>query len=49
MCRTSGVMCPVAAQCLALGLALEAPGGVWGGRVFVDGEDYYQHNEKENQ
>lgn len=48
MCRTSGEMCPVARECLALGLALGAPGGVWGGRVLVDGEDYYQHNNKED-
>lgn len=41
MCQTKGVRCPVAAQCLAAGLAIKAPGGVWGGRVLVDGQDYY--------
>ncbi len=40
MCRTAGVMCPLAEQCLKLGLALEAKTGVWGGRVLVDGETY---------
>lgn len=47
MCRTSGRKCPVAAQCLALGLAIAAPQGVWGGRVLVDGKDYYKHNKEE--
>ena len=45
MCKTSGRMCPVAAQCLKLGLAIEASQGVWGGRVLVDGEDYYNKEE----
>ena len=40
MCKTSGVMCPLAAQCLRLGLALQADHGVWGGRTLVDGKDY---------
>lgn len=48
MCKTSGRMCPVAATCLKLGLAIEADHGVWGGRVLVDGEDYYQHKEETN-
>lgn len=41
MCRTTGVMCPVAATCLKLGKALSADHGVWGGRVFVDGEELH--------
>lgn len=48
MCRTSGVMCPLAAHCLALGLSLNAPTGVWGGRVLVDGEEYNTHKEETN-
>lgn len=48
MCKTSGRMCPLAAQCLKLGLALEADLGVWGGRTLVDGEDYYQIKEETN-
>jgi len=48
MCRTSGQMCPIAAQCLKLGLAIEAPQGVWGGRVLVDGKDYYKNKEETN-
>lgn len=40
MCKTAGKMCPLAAQCLALGLALEADGGVWGGNTLVDGKIY---------
>lgn len=48
MCRTKGVMCPVAKYCNALGLALAAPTGVWGGRVLVDGQDYYERNEDTN-
>lgn len=47
MCRTAGVMCPIAQQCLALGLALRAPSGVWGGRVLVDGE-IYRTNKKDD-
>jgi hypothetical protein len=30
--------CPFIQECLALGLALKAPTGVWGGTVFVDGK-----------
>lgn len=45
MCKTSGRPCPVAKECLQLGLALEAVSGVWGGRVLVDGKDYYQHEQ----
>lgn len=45
MCKTTGRMCPVAAQCLKLGQAIEADLGVWGGHVFVDGEDYYNKEE----
>jgi len=41
MCRTNGIMCPVAAQCFASGLVQDAD-GVWGGRVLVDGKDYYK-------
>lgn len=41
MCRTSGQMCPLAEMCLRLGLELEAPVGVWGGKTLVDGVDYY--------
>ena len=40
MCKTAGRMCPIAATCLKLGLELEAPVGVWGGRTIVDGTDY---------
>ncbi len=40
MCRTGGMKCPIAEQCLALGLALKAESGVWGGKVLVDGEIY---------
>lgn len=47
MCKTSGRMCPLAAQCLRLGLALEADHGVWGGRTLVDGRDYYKQNKEE--
>lgn len=47
MCRTAGVMCPLAAYCLKLGLALEADQGVWGGRVLVDGKDYYARQTEE--
>lgn len=46
MCRTSGVMCPLAAECLRLGKALDAPAGVWGGRVLVDGKE--QQDKKGN-
>lgn len=45
MCRSSGKMCPLAEQCLKLGLSLEASGGVWGGRTLVDGKDYYNKEE----
>jgi hypothetical protein len=45
MCRTKGVMCPLAEQCLKLGLTLDAQTGVWGGRVLVDGKDYYKKEE----
>jgi hypothetical protein len=48
MCRTKGVMCPLAKECLALGLAIEAPNGVWGGRTLVDGKDYYKHEEEDD-
>ena len=48
MCRTAGVMCPLAKYCLKLGLALEADQGVWGGRVLVDGKDYYARQMEEN-
>jgi hypothetical protein len=41
LCRTEGIMCPLAAYCNRAGMALEAPVGVWGGRVLVDGKDYY--------
>lgn len=41
MCKTTGRSCPLLEQCLKLGLALEADQGVWGGRVLVDGRDYY--------
>lgn len=41
MCTTSGKMCPIAEQCLALGLAQEAT-GVWGGKVLVEGEELYK-------
>lgn len=47
MCRTSGRKCPVAEQCLNMALALEADHGVWGGRVLVDGEDYYKPTKEE--
>lgn len=39
MCRTSGEMCPLAKHCLTLGKTLQAPVGVWGGRVLVDGNE----------
>lgn len=42
MCKTNGIVCPVAELCNALGNAIEAPVGIWGGRVLVDGEDYYE-------
>lgn len=45
MCKTRGVMCPVAAQCKRLGQAV-GDHGVWGGRVFVDGKDYYKKEEE---
>jgi Transcription factor WhiB. len=48
MCSTAGVMCPLAKYCLKLGLALEADQGVWGGRVLVDGKDYYARQMEEN-
>jgi hypothetical protein len=48
MCRTTGQMCPLVAECLKLGLALQADQGVWGSRVLVDGRDYYEHKEKIN-
>lgn len=48
LCRTRGVMCPLAEQCNALGRALNAPVGVWGGRVLIDGEDYYEKKEVTN-
>lgn len=41
MCRTTGQMCPLAAECLRLGKDLEAPVGVWGGRVLVDGKEQH--------
>ena len=44
MCTTSGVICPVAEQCLALGLAQAAPVGVWGGHVLVDGQLQYKED-----
>ena len=47
MCRTAGVMCPLAEYCLNLGLALGASQGVFGGRVLVDGKDYYARNKEE--
>ena len=47
MCRTAGVMCPLAEHCLKLGLALGAEQGVWGGRVLVDGKDYHVRNKEE--
>jgi len=46
MCRTTGRMCPVAEQCLKLGLSIEADHGVWGGKVLVDGKQYYEHEEE---
>lgn len=46
MCRSSGVMCPLAEMCLSLGLELEAPVGVWGGRVLVDGKEYHKKENK---
>ncbi len=48
MCKTAGRMCPVAAQCLKAGLATEAGLGVWGGRVLIDGKDYYNTEEETN-
>lgn len=47
MCRTAGIMCPLAEQCLKLGLGIKADHGVWGGRTLVDGKDYYMHNKEE--
>lgn len=47
MCKTSGRMCPLAEQCLKLGKVLEAPVGVWGGRVLVDGKEV--HNKGGNE
>lgn len=47
MCRTAGRKCPLVEQCLKLGLALEADQGVWGGRVLVDGKDYYLPTKEE--
>lgn len=47
LCKTNGVMCPVAQYCNALGVALNAPTGVWGGRVLSDGEELYQHRNEE--
>ena len=44
MCKTRGVKCPLAAQCLRLGQAV-GDHGVWGGRVLVDGTDYYKKEE----
>lgn len=46
MCRTSGRKCPLAAQCLKLGLALEADHGVWGGKTLVDGKVYNTKTEE---
>jgi len=40
MCKTAGKMCPLVRECLALGLALEADLGVWGGKTLVDGKIY---------
>ena len=48
LCTTSGEMCPLAKYCLALGLAIDAPVGVWGGRVLVDGKDFYKQEEEVN-
>lgn len=48
LCKTSGEPCPLAAYCLQLGLALEAPVGVWGGRVLVDGKEYHSNKEEIN-
>lgn len=42
MCRTSGVLCPIASLCFEYGVALQAPVGVWGGQVLVDGKPYYK-------
>ena len=42
MCRTNGIMCPVAATCFANGLVLSPDHGVWGGRTIVDGKDYHK-------
>lgn len=44
MCMTAGQPCPIMAQCLALGLALQAPSGVWGGKVLLDGALYYKED-----
>lgn len=46
MCSTSGQICPVADKCYKLGIALEAPVGVWGGEVLVDGKNYYKKESK---
>lgn len=48
LCTTSGRMCPLAATCLSMGLALGSDHGVWGGRTLVDGRDYYEHKEETN-
>jgi hypothetical protein len=45
MCRTAGKMCPVAEQCLKLGLALPESSGVWGGKTLLDGKIYNQKEE----
>lgn len=48
MCKTAGRTCPVADQCLKTGLSIQAPVGVWGGQVLVDGERYYPGRIKNN-
>lgn len=47
MCLTAGQMCPVTEECYDLGLAIGADHGIWGGRVLVDGKDYYAMNKEE--
>lgn len=48
MCRTKGVMCPLAELCLRLGTSFDDSHGVWGGRTIVDGKDYYARNKEES-
>jgi len=48
MCTTSGVLCPVAAECEHYARMLKVSTGVWGGRAFVDGQPLGITNNKES-